>query len=258
MNDRRPRRWRIGLMLVGALALALSAVIAGAAEEAATPEPEALPSLQQQLDARAAASAAKASPEAKAAVMATLEELRRAQITQKAIQVGDKAPDFALPGIGGQTVRLSDLLQEGPVVVAWYRGGWCPYCNLQLHALQQALPQIESRGARLVAISPEKPDNSLTTAQKHDLKFHVLSDGGNAVARDYGLIFTLPDALRTLYGKFGIDLEATNGDASWTLPLPAVYVIDKSGRVTYAFLDVDYKRRAEPATIVQELDKLKK
>ena len=125
-----------------------------------------------------------------------------------------------MPNANGKTVRLDDLLQHGPVVVAFYRGGWCPYCNLELRALQKTLPEIEKHGAQLVAISPQTPDSSLSTQQKDELQFQVLSDKHNAVARQFGLVFTLPEEIRTIYKGFGHDLAARNGDDSFELTVP--------------------------------------
>jgi peroxiredoxin len=133
-------------------------------------------------------------------------------------------------------VPLSDLLQHGPVVVAFYRGGWCPYCNLELRALQKSLPEIEKLGAQLVAISPQTPDSSLSTQQKDKLRFQVLSDKHSAVARQFGLVFTLPEEIRTIYKGFGHDLAVRNGDDSFELPFPATYVIGQDRIIRFAFV----------------------
>ncbi|MEO1593154.1 MAG: peroxiredoxin-like family protein [Cyanobacteria bacterium J06632_22] len=171
-------------------------------------------------------------------------------IASNALTVGDTAPDFALPNAVGTTVRLSDLLQQGPVVINFYRGEWCPYCNLELRAFQQMLPDFTSAGAQLVAISPELPDHSLSVTEKHDLEFAVLSDVGNGVAKDYGLVFTLDPTLRPIYEKFGIDITGSNGDPSYELPMPATYVIDQDGKIRFAFADADYTQRAEPDAVL--------
>ena len=119
-------------------------------------------------------------------------DLGASGILDQTLKVGDTIPDFALPNATGQTVNIRDLLAQGPVVIAFYRGGWCPYCNLELKALQNALASIQETGATLVAISPETPDNSLTTQEKNALTFPVLSDVDNQVARQFGLVFKLP------------------------------------------------------------------
>ena len=167
--------------------------------------------------------------------------------------VGQIAPGFELPDANGNRGELSTLLENGPVVLTFYRGGWCPYCNIELRALQSALPQIQSHGASLVAVSPQTPDQSLSTAEKNELEFSVLSDVGNQVAGEYGLVFTLPEPLRPIYEDFGIDLPAHNGDDTFELPVPATYVIDREGVVRYAFVNADYRRRAEPSEILASL-----
>ena len=179
--------------------------------------------------------------------------LEQSKILEKILTVGDAIPDFSLPNATGEIVNLHEWLAQGPVVIAFYRGGWCPYCNLELRALQQALASIQSTGATLVAISPETPDNSLTTQEKNDLEFQVLSDRDNHVAREFGLVFRLPASLLPIYKEFGIDLIAYNGNNHFELPIPATYVVRQDGTVKYAFADVDYTKRAEPSEIVNAL-----
>ena len=179
--------------------------------------------------------------------------LEQSKILEKILTVGDAIPDFSLPNATGEIVNLHELLAQGPVVIAFYRGGWCPYCNLELRALQQALASIQSTGATLVAISPETPDNSLTTQEKNDLEFQVLSDRDNQVAREFGLVFRLPASLLPIYKEFGIDLIAYNGNNHFELPIPATYVVRQDGTVKYAFANVDYTKRAEPSEIVNAL-----
>jgi len=164
-------------------------------------------------------------------------------ILNEAIQNGQIAPDFELENALGNEVTLTDLLSKGPVILVWYRGGWCPYCNIYLRALQQRLPEIKQAGAQLVAISPELPSNALSTKQKHHLDFNVLSDVGNQVAFRYGVVFKLPDYVIKHY-DLSFSLPEYNGDNSYTLPLAATYVIDVDRKVRYAYLDADYRRRA--------------
>jgi peroxiredoxin len=177
-------------------------------------------------------------------------------ITARALKAGDRVPDFSAPDATGKTVRLSDLLKGGPVVLSFYRGGWCPYCNLELRALQAALPEIARLGASLVAISPQSPDESLSTAQKNALTFRVLSDTDSHVAKAFGIAFDLAEELRPIYSRFGHALPDKNGVESWVLPIPATYVIDRMGTITLAFIDVDYRNRLEPADIVTALETL--
>ena len=181
-----------------------------------------------------------------------IEALVRSGIAASGLRAGVLAPDFTLPNVDGRPVTLYALLAQGPVVLTFYRGEWCPYCNLQLRAYQAGLPQIRELGARLVAVSPQTPDNSLTTAEKKGLTFPVLSDAGNAVARRYGLVFSLSQTLRAV----SADLPAYNGDDSWELPMPGTFVIAPDGTVQLAFVDVDWTRRLEPAAILDALRQL--
>jgi peroxiredoxin len=183
------------------------------------------------------------------------EDLTASDLVAQAIAVGDTAPDFTLPGVDGQPVSLADLRSQGAIVISFYRGGWCPYCNLELRALQAALPEIEALGATLVAISPQTPDNSLSTAEKNELSFHILSDVGNAIAQQYGLVFQLSANLRPLYDGFGIDIPAHNGDDTFALPVPATYVIAADGTVLHAFVNVDYTQRLDPSEIIAALSR---
>ncbi|WP_405409080.1 peroxiredoxin-like family protein [Streptomyces decoyicus] len=174
----------------------------------------------------------------------------------RARQAGDAAPRFSLPTATGATVTLDSLLSAGPVVLTFYRGAWCPYCNLALRALQQQHADITARGAQLAAISPQIPDESLTLTEKHALAFDVLSDLGSDTAKQYGLSFDLPDDLAAVYDSFGFDLQRVNGGHPRTLPIPATYVIDRDGTIRWAFVDTDYTARAEPSDILAALDAL--
>lgn len=199
-------------------------------------------------------------PELPAAARAVMEragrDLAASGQAERALQPGDTAPCFSLPTATGGTVALDSLLSEGPVVLTFYRGAWCPYCNLALRALQQHHAEITARGARLVAISPQIPDESLTLTEKHALAFDVLSDLGSDTAKQYGLSFDLPDDLAAVYDSFGFDLQRVNGGHPRTLPLPATYVIDRDATIRWAFLDTDYTARAEPSDILAALDAL--
>jgi len=178
-------------------------------------------------------------------------------IAGRAINAGDIAPDFTLPDAGGGKVTLSELLRNGPVVLSFYRGGWCPYCNLELRALQNALPALAERGASLVAVSPQSPDESLSTQEKNELAFPVLSDVGSAVGQAYGVAFALPEELRPIYERLGHALPPINGSDDWMLPIPATYVIAPDRRVVRAHVEVDYRTRLEPSQILAALDALR-
>ena len=162
-------------------------------------------------------------------------------ITAHAVKVGQKAPDFSLPDQIGDTVSLHSVLQRGPAVVTFYRGEWCPYCDLTLRAYQRILPSIMAVGASLIAISPQTPDNTLTTVEKKELTFSVLSDVGNVVARKYGLVFVTPEAARHP------GISAANGDDAWELPMPATFIVAQDGTIRLAFVDADWTHRLEPA-----------
>jgi peroxiredoxin len=186
-----------------------------------------------------------------------VDDLRRSGIVEQAPASGAIAPGFTLPDARGGDVDLHRLLARGPVVVAFYRGGWCPYCNLQLRAYQRALPDLHALGAELVAVSPQLPDASLSTAERNDLAFPVLSDVGNRVARAYGLVFALPDEVIAYYREHRKhDLTAANGPGHWELPVPATFVIARDGRIVLADVDPDYTRRLEPAAILEALEDL--
>ena len=190
-------------------------------------------------------------------VAGSFEKLYASQIAEHAISVGDSAPDFTLPNVTGDPVNLHETLRHGPVVLSFYRGGWCPFCNLELHALQTRLPEIRALGATLIGISPETPDKAMAAIDEHQLDFEVLSDIGNKTARQYGLLFTVYEEMRPLYLKWGLDVPASNGDDSWELPVPATYIIDRSGVIAAAHVDKDYTKRMEPDAVLATLQDLK-
>ena len=177
-------------------------------------------------------------------------DLRATGIESSALGVGDRAPEATLPDAGGSAVGLSTLWSQGPLVVVFYRGGWCPYCNLTLRAWQAYLPGLAACGASLVAISPQPPDRSLDTAQKNALAYPVLSDQALRAADAFGITFTMSPALQALYTASGNDLPVVNGNGEWKLPIPATFVVDRHGIVRYADVDADYTARAEPSVVL--------
>lgn len=191
----------------------------------------------------------------KSVMIQATEDLIKTQIAEQSLKIGDVVPDFTLNNASGKSVNFQSLLAQGKIVISFYRGGWCPYCNLELRALEQSLPQIKALGANLVAISPETPDNSLSTSEKNNLTFEILSDLQNQVAQKFGLVFTLPEELRPIYSQFGIDIPAYNGDSSFELPLPATYVVDTDGKVIHSFVNADYTQRLDPQVILTALEK---
>jgi peroxiredoxin len=207
--------------------------------------------LTQQLKDRAAATAATKSAEDLDILNNSVREVDAAGISDNALKVGDTAPDFSLADAAGNQVRLSALLDAGPVVIAFYRGAWCPYCNLELKALQKMLPDFRAAGATLIAISPQTPDESFSTEEKHNLEFPVLSDGELSAIKGFGLLHPVDDRTKEYYEKAGYDLVKSNGAVGWQLPLPATYVVTLDGTIAFAFVNADYKLRAEPAEVLE-------
>jgi peroxiredoxin len=176
---------------------------------------------------------------------------------QRALKAGDRAPDFVLNDADGQPVSSRDLLAKGPLILSFYRGVWCPYCNMELQALQAELPAVEARGASLVAISPQTPPNSRRSQRDNKLSFPILSDMKAEVANAFGIRFTLPDYLVAVYKSFKNDLPLINDDPSWVLPMPARYVIGTDGVIAYAEINPDYTQRPDPSELLPVLDKMR-
>jgi peroxiredoxin len=176
--------------------------------------------------------------------------------SQSTIKVGDKLPSFALSDALGKEVRSDELLKKGPLLITFYRGSWCPFCNLALHSLQANLEKYQATGVTLVAISPELPDTSLSTTEKNELKFPVLSDVGNKFAKELGIIFSMPDSMRPIFKQFGHDLLTRNGDDSFEVPVPATLLVDGTGIVRNTYINPRYWERVEPATVLEWIDEL--
>lgn len=184
-------------------------------------------------------------------------ELLESGQAQRARKAGDVAPEFSLKDPDGRLVSLRDLLAKGPLVVSFYRGVWCPYCNLELQALQAALPEITARGASLVAISPQTAANSRKSQRDNRLEFPILSDVRSEVAHAFGIRFALPDYLAKLYSDFGNNLPVVNDDPAWVLPMPARYVIATDGTIAYSEVNPDYTQRPDPSELLPVLDRLR-
>ncbi|MDR3508231.1 MAG: peroxiredoxin-like family protein [Caulobacteraceae bacterium] len=180
-------------------------------------------------------------------------ELIASGAAARALKAGDRAPAFVLDDPDGRPVSSAERLAKGPLVLSFYRGVWCPYCNMELQALQAALPQFEALGASLLAISPQTPVNSRKSVRQNALSFPILSDPHNAVADAFGLRFAMPNYLIELYKDLKNDLPAFNGDPSWTLPMPAHYVVGQDGTILYAEVNPDYTRRPDPADMLPAL-----
>ncbi len=195
-------------------------------------------------------------PAEKAAIMQrATDALAEEFIERRTLNVGDIAADFTLTNAIGKPINLTEQLAKGPVILTFYRGGWCPYCNLELRAYQQLLAQIQHNGASLIALSPQTPDTSLSTTEKNNLEFDVLSDVGSKIAQAYGIAFSLPDELRKLYTELGHALPDVNGTDDWVLPVPATFVINQQRRVILANINVDYRNRLEPEAAIAILQK---
>jgi peroxiredoxin len=183
-----------------------------------------------------------------------IQELIDSGAADRALKAGDIAPSFTLDDANGQPVSSAELLKRGPLVVTFYRGVWCPYCSLDLEALEAAHSEITNAGATLIAISPQLPVNSRKSIRQNGVTFPMLFDPGNDVAAAFGLRYTLPDYLIDLYkNAFKNDLEQVNGDPSWTLPMPARYVIGEDGVIRYAEVSPDYTNRPDPSEILAVL-----
>ncbi|WP_248927921.1 peroxiredoxin-like family protein [Paenibacillus hamazuiensis] len=185
-------------------------------------------------------------------LMQSVEYFRQTGIA-RGLKTGDPAPAFTLTDALGRTVRLTEETAKGPVVLTFYRGGWCPFCNLQLRAYQEYLPQFGEHGASVIAVSPQSPDNSVSQQEKERLPFIVASDMEGRVAERYHVLYEVEGSLRSLYEKFQIDLAKYNASERWFLPVSATFVIDRGAVIRYAYVDPNFMRRLEPEVILQVL-----
>ncbi|KAK4077848.1 uncharacterized protein Triagg1_3542 [Trichoderma aggressivum f. europaeum] len=173
-----------------------------------------------------------------------------------AVQAGSTLPSFKLPNALGQEVTSESLLAKGPILITFYRGEWCPFCNLALRSLQSHLDAFKAKGVTVVAISPELPNTSLSTTEKNELKFEVLSDVGNKFARQLGIVWDQPKSLKTVFDAFSVDLKTRNGDDSWAVPVPTTLLVDTKGVVRNVHIDPDYMLRLEPTDALKWADAL--
>lgn len=198
-----------------------------------------------------------APPVAVEALHRSVDELIASGAPDRALKVGDIAPEFTLPDPDGNPVSSKALLANGPLVVSFYRGVWCPYCNYELTALEQARADIEARGASLVAISQQLAPNSRRSQRQNGLGFPILGDHGGEVGASFNLRWTLPEYLRETHKMLGADLTQFNGEDSWTLPMSARYVIAQDGTIAYVEVNADYTRRPEPSAMFPVLERLR-
>jgi peroxiredoxin len=208
-------------------------------------------SLDQQLQKQSQESQQKIPTEAQEVMKTAQEQLEQSGLLDGALTQGDTVPDFVLENQYGDEVSMYESLEDGPIIISFYRGGWCPYCNLELQALQNNLDAFHEAGAALIAITPQNQDESRADEEKHKLEFDILSDPNNVVAEEFGLVYELSDELVSLYDELGIDIEKHNGEGETRLPLAATYVVDTNKEVVYSFVKYDYRKRAEPSEILE-------
>lgn len=178
-------------------------------------------------------------------------EIRESGIAKCVRQTGDKMPDFELADQNGTQIRANDLVRKGKLVICFFRGRWCPFCVGQLEAVNTIYPRVQEVGASLVAISPQTVRQSCLMADQHRLRFPLLSDPGNKVARKFGVVYRVPEYQQEIYQRAFVNLPFTNGDSSWELPIPATYIVDRDSTILYAAANPDYTERPEPDEILR-------
>jgi peroxiredoxin len=192
-------------------------------------------------------------PETQAVHARVIADLRRKHLAEGALTVGSKAPAFELTDHNGKPVSSADLLSRSRLVLCFFRGRWCPFCVGQLEAMNLILPAIAHAGGSLLAISPQTVQQSFFMADQHMLRFPLLSDAGNNVARQFGLVYPVPEEQQAIYRRAFVNLPFANGDERWELPIPATFILDRDGTVLYASTNEDYTERPEPAEILHRL-----
>lgn len=191
--------------------------------------------------------------QAQQVIASAMDEMRHMGLERTARGAGDYIPAAILKDASGKDVSLASFNENGPLIITFYRGGWCPYCNLELKAYQDLLGQITGLGGHLVAITPERPEHALTTIEKNALAFPVLTDTANAFAKAMGIAFELPAGLQSLFSQFGMNIPDLNDDTGWALPVPATFVVDSTDKIVLAHVDVDYTKRLEPSDAIAAL-----
>jgi peroxiredoxin len=210
--------------------------------------------LTEELNAFATQMSANAPEEVLQTMGAEIGALATSGLVESALKTGDKAPDFTLTDSDGNSVSLSSLLFNGPAIISFNRGNWCPFCNLEFKALQEILPAIADKGANLVVIAPQLPEKSAELKSQNGFDYPILYDKGNEVARKFGIVFALPESLRPIHEAFGMDIPGHNGDDSFELPFAATYVINTDGEIIYSYINANWMERAEPADYLAKLD----
>lgn len=183
----------------------------------------------------------------------SIEDLKTKNIEEKSIKLNEIMPSFSLPNAKNEIIHSEKILKSGKMIIAFYRGSWCPYCNLELKALQENLSKINDKKASLVAISPQSPDNSLSIIEKHNLTFEVLTDKDNTFAKQLGIVFELQDFVLPFYNALGINLVDFNKNNDNSLPIPAVFVVNQDGKIMYKFADANYMNRIDIDQLINTL-----
>lgn len=184
---------------------------------------------------------------------AEIEKLTKSGITDTALKVGDKAPNFELKNSDGDVVSLNSLTQKGNVVISFNRGNWCPFCNIEFKHLQNSVNEIKNAGANLIVISPQLQEKSAEIISENAFEYPILFDKGNEVAKKFGIAFTLAEPLRPIHKAFDMDIPAHNGDESFGLPVPATYVVNRDNKIIYASVNPNWMERAEPSEYLVKL-----
>jgi peroxiredoxin len=212
--------------------------------------------LQKRLDALKEEFTANVPDDALAVMNKETEKLLASDIISNVIKVGEELPDGTLTAMNGGDVKIDRLLNDKPLVISFYRGGWCPYCNLELKALESIANEIKALGANIIAMSPESIDHIRETKNNNGVSFDVYSDEGSRFAKELGLVFTLPKALQDIYLSFGIDVEKHNGESKFELPIPTTLILKPNKEIVYIFADGDYSKRSEPTKLLEVLKSL--
>lgn len=213
--------------------------------------------LQQQLDKLTAEFANKIPDAAKATMKQANQTLIDSGILERTIKVGDQLPNFTLKNQNGDNISSTELLKQGPLVISFFRGVWCPYCNLEIQALEQYATQFLAEGANIVVISPQAQASNQRTVEQNKLSFDVLMDAGNNYADKLNISFTLAKEIKALYSGFGINLAEHNGEDSWTLPMPTRLVVSTDGNVIAADINPDYTQRPDPSETLTTIKSIK-
>lgn len=186
-----------------------------------------------------------------------IEEVIQSNIAETSLKKGDKIPDFNLPDIHGNNLNIKKLINKEFLIINFYRGGWCPYCNMELQEYERLKDTLESAGASIVAISPEKSKYILSTSDKNALTFNILSDENTIVMKQFGIVYQLNEEMKNIYRDFGIDLTKNNGNSNFELPIPATYIINKNMEILFAHVEADYTTRFEPSQLLKILKQQK-